>query len=188
MAKIYKDGTNQYLLFRATSAVDYTAFTGTVDGEALPGATVVISEYKKDDETIETPTVTWNATIGKWKAVIPAANITQYGVGELNVSGTGMIPVSIEFETVSKMAYKKIVPAGSYALDASEKTITLSGGYTGVTVEQILSIRNLSKNMLIYDSNIPNHAEITLESSVINYNYDGTMEDTDKIQIVVITE
>lgn len=189
MAKIYKDGTDQYLLFRAT-ATDYTAFTGTKNGDALPDAVVVISEYKKDDEIIENPSVTWNATVGKWKAVIPAANITQYGTGELTISGTGMIPVSIEFETVrsaggGSAGSGQVIPSAFYTLDASENTITLTGDYAAVTEEQVISIRNITKNQLIYDSQNTNRGQITISAGVITFTYSGQMEDTDKIQIVV---
>lgn len=123
MPKIYKDGTDQYLLFRA-SKDDYSgAFTGASDGSALQGAVVVISEYKKPDETIVNPSVTWNATIGKWKVVIPASYITQYGFGELNISGTGMIPVSIEFEAVSDVDFNNSIVEGTFTRLEIERMI-----------------------------------------------------------------
>lgn len=190
MAKIYKDSTDQYLLFRATSSVDYTAFTGTNNGDALPDAVLVISEYKKEDVTISTPSVTWNATVGKWKAVIPADKITQYGTGELTISGTGMIPVSIEFETVrsaggGSAGSGQVIPAAFYTLDASENTIALTGEYAAVTEEQVISIRNITKNQLIYDSGNTNRGQISISAGVITFTYSGQMEDTDKIQVIV---
>ena len=134
MAKIYKDSTDQYILFRAT-ATDYTAFTGASDGDALPGAILIISEYKKADEVIETPVITWNATVGKWKATIPAENITQYGTGELNISGTGMVSVSIEFDVVFTPDYSQEIIEGTLTRIEIERLIAavLCGDETRTT-------------------------------------------------------
>ena len=96
MQKIYFDGTDQYVYFQA-SKDDYSGeFTGTNDGDALPGAAITIKEYKKAAASITSPEVLWNATLGYWFALIPAAYITQFGGVVFAVSGTGMFSAAIE--------------------------------------------------------------------------------------------
>lgn len=107
MAKIYNDGTDQYVLFRAT-ATDYTAFTGTNDGDPLPSAIIVFSEYKKEHVSLESPTITWDSTVGAWKAVIPAESVTQDGQAWITISATDMIPVSIELSVSSISEYPTV--------------------------------------------------------------------------------
>lgn len=80
---------------------------------------------------------------------------------------------------------KSVIPAANYTLDASESTITLSGDYTTVTEEQVISIRNITKNQLIYDSGNTNRGQISIVDGVITFTYSGQMEDTDNIQIEV---
>ncbi len=78
-----------------------------------------------------------------------------------------------------------IVPAANYTLDASESTITLTSPYHIVTEEQIVTIRNITKNQLIYDSANTNRGQISITNGVITFTYSGLMEDTDKIQIIL---
>jgi hypothetical protein len=194
MPKINNDGTDQYVLFRASKS-DYSgALTGTLEGDSLAGAVVVWSEYKKADVSISSPSVTWNSTAGMWKAVIPAGNVTQNGHALLNVSGTGMIPVAIEVDVGNSGGSGGMghIITG-YTFDASEKTITITeAGYTTLKLEQILEIRNISKGkLLIYDSKI-RAPSITVTGAVIswtgNYSYEGKQfEDTDSLQIIVNT-
>jgi hypothetical protein len=121
MSIIYEDGTDQYVVFRAT-ATDYTAFTGENDGDVLPSAIVVFSEYKQDHVSIESPTVTWDATVGAWKAVIPAANITQIGTAWLTISATDMVPVSIELTVSSTTGYPTVTEISDGVLAANYRT------------------------------------------------------------------
>lgn len=103
MVKILHDGLDQYVLFRA-SKDDYSGpFVGASNGDALPGAVLILSEYKKADVTIPTPSVIWVATSGVWKATIPASRITQNGTAWLNVSGTGMLSLAIEVDVVPEI-------------------------------------------------------------------------------------
>jgi len=109
MPKIFKDNTDQYLLFSAPKS-DYSGmFFGTTNGESLSGAVVTISEYKKTDVEIPSPSVTWNDVIGRWKLIIPSAYITQYGPCEINITGLAIAPLSIEIDTVSSVDYMENV-------------------------------------------------------------------------------
>ena len=78
-----------------------------------------------------------------------------------------------------------IVPAANYTFDASEKTITLSSPYNLMTEEQIVTIRNITKNQLIYDSANTNRGQISITNGVITFTYKGQMANSDKIQIEV---
>ncbi len=78
-----------------------------------------------------------------------------------------------------------IVPAANYTFDASEKTITLSSPYNSMTEEQIVTIRNITKNQLIYDSANTNRGQISITNGVITFTYNGQMANSDKIQIEV---
>lgn len=81
---------------------------------------------------------------------------------------------------------EKVIPSGSYSLDASAKTITLSGDYTTVTKEQIISIIDLTTGDLLYDSKNPTKHQITVATSVITYIYDSIgIQDDDLLQIFV---
>lgn len=78
-----------------------------------------------------------------------------------------------------------IIPSDSYNLNASEKTITLSSPYDSIGAEQILSIRNTSKNQLIYDCEMTTRGNITVTAGVITFTYGGNMDDTDIIQVKI---
>ena len=79
-----------------------------------------------------------------------------------------------------------VIPSANYTIDASEKKIVLTYPYDSITAEQITSIRNITKNMLIYSASDPTKSGITIDpAGTINYNYDGAMEDTDIIRIEV---
>ena len=63
-----------------------------------------------------------------------------------------------------------IVPAANYTFDASEKTITLSNPYNSMTEEQIVTIRNITKNQLIYDSANTNRGQISITNGTTSVN------------------
>jgi hypothetical protein len=197
--KIYKDGTDQYIMTRLGSINNTTGAQGILLGASegyslsslIDNIIVVFSEYKTEDESL-VPEITWNSTAGMWKINIPSENITRYGTAWLNISGydesgISIIPTAIEIETVSHMAYQKVIPYGLYTLDASANTITLSGEFASITEEQVISIRNITKNQLIYDSTNTNRGQITISAGVISFTYNGQMANTDKIQIIVNT-
>lgn len=196
MQKIYYDGTDQELYFTAVASDLSGAFNGTIDGESLSGAVVLIREYKLSFVEITGTTVLWDATGGYWFVTIPAANITQTGNILVAVSGTGMMNVSIEAEVISSSSggtdtggSEKVIPATSISLNSAAKTITLSSPYDTITVEQILSIRNITENQDIYNSKVTHEGKqihITTPG-IIDYDYSGTMVDLiDIIQIIYI--
>lgn len=45
----------------------------------------------------------------------------------------------------------KVIPYGSYGINPAAKTMTFSGVYESLTIEQILFIKNLTTNYIIYD-------------------------------------
>lgn len=172
---------------------------GGFEGDPLDIENIIIvwSEYKKDDESIASPSVTWNSTAGMWKIIIPEEYITQLGSSWLNLSGTAMIPVAFEIETVARMSYKKIVPSGSYVLSSVGRTITLLGEYSSASLEQIVSIYNLTKGCEIYNSLNPRKrrsfmtapadkigTDISVVTGVISFIETAQMADDDKIMIV----
>lgn len=202
MAQIFKDDTDQYLLFGATSSADYTAFVGANDGDALPNAVLLVVEYKQEGTVVETPSVTWNATVGMWKAVIPAENITQYGSGLAIISGDGMISVCIEFETVKSAGggsggMGHIIT--SYTFNPTLNTITITETeYSDIIQEQILSIFNSTTGQWYYNSELRRYGAepgkpwtkyYPLESvsnGVITYTApDNGATSTDILQIIV---
>lgn len=197
--KIYRDGTDQYVLTRLISVNDTTGaqdiILGGVNGETLQtyvdNVVVVWAEYKQAGYSIDSD-VTWDSSIGMWRIQIPATEISQLGTAWITISGKdesgiSIIPTAIEIETVSHMAYQKVIPYGLYTLDASANTITLSGEFASITEEQVISIRNITKNQLIYDSTNTNRGQITISAGVISFTYNGQMANTDKIQIIVNT-
>lgn len=127
--KIYKDGTDQYIMTRLGGIDPDTGaqsiLFGGFEGDPLDIENLVIvwSEYKKDDESIDSPSVTWNSTAGMWKIIIPEEYITQYGTSWLNLSGTGLIPVAYEIETISQYDYNENVIEGTYSRTEIERMI-----------------------------------------------------------------
>ena len=113
--KIYKDGTDQYILTRLGGIDPDTGaqsiLFGGFEGDSLDIDNLIIiwSEYKKDDESIDNPVVVWNSTAGMWKIIIPEEYITQYGSSWLNLSGTGLIPVAFEIEIVDLITRSAIL-------------------------------------------------------------------------------
>ena len=81
-----------------------------------------------------------------------------------------------------------IIPGSLYAHDASAKTITLSAPWNTTTMEQILSIRDLTTGKIIYNCKNTNtgHPTISMTGAVITYTYNlSTLANGDKLQIDV---
>lgn len=81
---------------------------------------------------------------------------------------------------------KKIITEGKYALDASGQTILLSD--TSITLEQILSIKNISQHQDIYDSRFTRKNTLTpdeITPGLFHFSYKGMMTDNDILQIFV---
>lgn len=195
---IWKNGLTQTVRFTAL-ATDYTDFTGETTGDELPGAIVVYSENRASgwvDQVIDTPVVLWNAeSVAIWEAEIPPEYITLYsGNATLQVSGTGMKMITVPL-TIGGSSTGADVVISSYTHDASAQTIDT--GDVTLTVERVKEIRNLSKNMLIYDhrnpkANMANQLSSTgigiqiTSPGVIHYDYESSSAaDEDKIMILV---
>ena len=75
-----------------------------------------------------------------------------------------------------------IVPGGFYSHDSVQKKIWLDYSYYGLGVENVESIRNLTRNSIIYSvkRSIPG---ITFSNGCITYSRDCYSEDSDKLQI-----
>jgi len=91
-----------------------------------------------------------------------------------------------------------IIPAGYYTLNAAAKTITFLPPYDTISVEEIVSIRNLPKQNEIYNSSDPRHHvsmmtpppqafDISLTGGVLTYVVTAGMANGDKLQIVTNT-
>jgi len=107
MQEIYKDSTDQEVYFDAVDVSGEFAvrLVGSSDGELMTGATVAVKEYKVATASISSPVISWVQALGKWKLVVPVANITQYGYGLIFITKAGIAPVTIEFKTVHNDAY-----------------------------------------------------------------------------------
>ena len=136
----------------------------------------------------------FNPIMGTFSLEVPDAiggvDMTSGDLVEIAINDTnGRGHLTIQFiskeVTATGGSAEKIVPADKYAFDASESTITLASPYNTITVEQVISIRNLTKNMLLYDCTMTNRSSITIDAGVITHTYSGTMEDTDKLMIIV---
>ena len=198
--KIYKDGTDQYVLTRLASINNTTGaqalLLGASEGAFLQTyiSTIVLawSEYKNEDDSFD-PVIKWNSGAGMWKITIPHVNVTQLGTAWLNISGVdesgiSIIPAAIEVDVVSRMAYEKIVPLGSYELDAAAKTILLKNDFSTTTLEQIKSIRNITQNQDIYLSSRSLPHKLIPDNStpgLFEFVYNGTMANDDVLQITV---
>lgn len=78
-----------------------------------------------------------------------------------------------------------IIPNGEYTLNPSAQTIALTD--TSITLEKILSVRNITLNMDIYNSQSTGTHKLVQESTpgLFSYTYSGTMVNTDVLQICV---
>jgi hypothetical protein len=80
-----------------------------------------------------------------------------------------------------------VVPDTNITFDASEKTITLSGTYSGVNTGQVMRIADLTTGSVFYDSEV-NRYPIGVTGGVITHTYtDASAADTDKLQVIVDT-
>ena len=79
-----------------------------------------------------------------------------------------------------------VVPGGFYSHNAAQKKIWLDYSYYGLGVENVESIKNLTRNSIIYSvkRSIPG---ITFSNGCITYSRDCYSEDLDKLQIVLRT-
>ena len=83
---------------------------------------------------------------------------------------------------------EKVIHPDYYAFDASEKTITLSSPYDVLTVEQVLRIKDLTTNYLIYDCEDSKYDDIpvSIVGGVLTYTAPARdAADTDLLQITV---
>lgn len=81
----------------------------------------------------------------------------------------------------------QVVPDENYSLDASSKEISLFSPFDSIKIESFLKIKNLTTGDEIYSSENMDH-EISLSEGVITYSYQNPQHaDTDKLQIIVLT-
>lgn len=88
-----------------------------------------------------------------------------------------------------------IIPRDKYTFIPSTNSIQLLDPYNTITTERILSIRNLTKQIDIYNSENPrNHQavrddgmDITVANSVISYVESAPMSNTDILKIIIDT-
>ena len=79
-----------------------------------------------------------------------------------------------------------ILADAEYTFDASEKTITLAAPYTTLSTGQIVLIKNITKNLILYDSGKQGFEQISVSGDVITHTAGNTGHgDTDKLKIIV---
>lgn len=177
--KIYKDGTDQYIMTRLGSINNTTGAQGILLGASegyslstlIDNIIVVFSEYKTEDESL-VPEITWNSTAGMWKINIPSENITRYGTAWLNISGSddsgiSIIPTAIEVEVLSAPDFSNEVIEGTYTRIEIERmiaavlfgnesrttSVTTFTGLDGATPRVIASISSSGRNVTSRDGN-----------------------------------
>ena len=109
------------------------------------------------------------------------ATITGGGTATLDSLETDISEISI-----TGTSAVKVVHPDYYAFDASEKTITLSSPYNTVTVEQVLRIKDLTTNYIIYDCEDSKYDDIPISivDGVLTYTAPARdAADTDLLQI-----
>jgi hypothetical protein len=82
---------------------------------------------------------------------------------------------------------KHIIPGGRYSYVAATKKFWLSYEYYNLGVENIDSIRDLSRDILFYDARNFKRYPVTVENGCITHTYPVAGSNTDKIQIVFRT-
>jgi len=111
------------------------------------------------------------------------ATITGGGTATLDSLETDISEISI-----TGTSAVKVVHPDYYSFDASEKTITLSSPYNTVTVEQVLRIKDLTTNYIIYDCEDSKYDDIpvSIVDGVLTYTAPARdAADTDILQITV---
>jgi len=196
---IWKNGVTQKV--RHTSlATDYTDFTGTITGDALPGLVLVYSENRSTgwvDQVILNPVDEWNAeNVAIWEAEIPASYITlPKGNATLQISGTGMklvtIPLTIGTGGGGGGGGMEVFTITNH----NSLTRQIDTADTTLTAARIKTIWNLTQGVKIYDSERPRAVksvggetgfDIQVSSGVIIYGYiNGNIEDDDELSIKV---
>lgn len=176
MQLIYNDGTDQELYFKAVKSDLSGEFTGTVEGDYLPGAIVQIKEYKQSFMEVEGAFITWDATAGYWFATIPAAYITQSGAILIAIAGTGMQNVTIEAEVPAVVsvdvleqvstALSTYDPPTKAEMDAAFTAIK-GAGWTTETLQAIKAGQITSSNVLTQvTTGLNNYAPATASNLV----------------------
>ena len=111
------------------------------------------------------------------------ATITGSGTATLASLETNISEISI-----TGTSAVKVIHPDYYSFDASEKTITLSSPYNTVTVEQVLRIKDLTTNYIIYDCEDSKYDDIPISivGGVLTYTAPARdAADTDILQITV---
>ena len=111
------------------------------------------------------------------------ATITGSGTATLASLETNISEISI-----TGTSAVKVIHPDYYSFDASEKTITLSSPYNTVTVEQVLRIKDLTTNYIIYDCEDSKYDDIpvSIVGGVLTYTAPARdSADTDILQITV---
>ena len=111
------------------------------------------------------------------------ATITGSGTATLASLETNISEISI-----TGTSAVKVIHPDYYSFDASEKTITLSSPYNTVTVEQVLRIKDLTTNYIIYDCEDSKYDDIpvSIVGGVLTYTAPARdAADTDLLQITV---
>jgi len=174
MQEIYNDSTDQEVYFDAVDVSGEFAvrLVGSSDGELMTGATVAVKEYKVATASISSPVISWVQALGKWKLVVPVANVTQYGYGLIFITKDGIAPVTIEFKTVHDDAYF----AGAGAISALELKVDGVGYSVSDAMVEIGEVKTVSDgiataletpdNFKADISNLATSAEITALSNI----------------------
>ena len=176
------DGSTEY----KSTVTSLTAFGSTNGGApaALAGVTAA-----------------FNTDMDMFLVTIPANQLPANGNNFFAVvDWEGIIDVKIEAyitdihtpADIAAVDAEKIVPADKYTFDASAKTITFSSPYDTLTVEQVIFIKNLTTNYIIWDCRYAGYQTLPIRfgaapnTNVLSFDSsDSDAANTDKIMIVV---
>jgi len=180
----------------AALTTDITALNDLSAADIGTALTTYTAPTKAELNLAVLPLATASALTTAQGAITAIQAVTDTVGGEFDETNGLIGAISIG----ASVGAEKVIPAAYYTLDASELTITLATPYDSTTVEQILSIFNLTTGNEIYNCLNPRKRRSFLQEAgidisvgsgatggVITYIEDSVMADTDKLMIIVNT-
>ena len=173
---------------QATDAIS-EAELATASGLSSVGGNVDLIKAKTDLLTLAAIKTQAAGALTDFDTATPIAKTSE--LATITGSGTATLD-SLETDiseiSITGTSAVKVVHPDYYAFDASEKTITLSSPYNTVTVEQVLRIKDLTTNYIIYDCEDSKYDDIpvSIVGGVLTYTAPARdAADTDLLQITV---
>jgi len=173
---------------QATDAIS-EAELATASGLSSVGGNVDLIKAKTDLLTLAAIKTQAAGALTDFDTATPIAKTSE--LATITGSGTATL-ASLETDiseiSITGTSAVKVVHPDYYSFDASEKTITLTSPYNTVTVEQVMRIKDLTTNYIIYDCEDSKYDDIpvSIVGGVLTYTAPARdAADTDLLQITV---